>query len=105
MTGVAPTGKRVDCTTVAIVTARDGKLLSEHIYWDQAAVSVQLGLLDPSTLPVAGAATVRKVLDPTLPSNELMARTPASLSSKKRVALLPLHSYQCRVGTRHFNEG
>ncbi len=44
--GVAPTGKRVECATVAIVTFRDGKLFSEHIYWDQASVLVQLGLLD-----------------------------------------------------------
>ena len=73
--GVAPTGKRVECATVVIVSFRDGKLFSEHIYWDQASVLVQLGLLDPSTRPVAGVATARKVIDHTLPSNELMART------------------------------
>ena len=71
--GVAPTGKRVECATVAIITFRDGKMLSEHIYWDQASVLVQIGLLDPSTLPVAGVATARKVADHTLPSNELMS--------------------------------
>ena len=59
--GVAPTGKRVECPIVAIVTFRDGKLSSEHIYWDQASVLVQLGLLDPADLPVAGAETARKV--------------------------------------------
>ena len=73
--GIAPTGKRVECATVAVVTFRDGKLLSEHIYWDQASVLVQLGLLEPSILPVAGVATARKLADHTLPSNELMART------------------------------
>ena len=73
--GIAPTGKRVECATVAVITFRDGKMLSEHIYWDQASVLVQLGLLDPSTLPVAGVATARKVADRTLPSNQLMART------------------------------
>jgi carboxymethylenebutenolidase len=72
--GVAPTGKRVECPIVAIVTFRDGKLSSEHIYWDQASVLVQLGLLDPSTLPVAGAETARKLADPTLPSNQLIER-------------------------------
>jgi len=70
--GVAPTGKRVECATVAVITFRDGKLLSEHIYWDQASVLVQLGLLDASTLPVAGVATARKVADHTLPSNQLL---------------------------------
>ena len=46
--GVAPTGNRVECPIVAIVTFRDGKLFNEHIYWDQASVLVQLGLLDRS---------------------------------------------------------
>jgi len=44
----------------------------EHIYWDQASVLVQVGLLDPAGLPVAGAETARKALDKTLPSNALM---------------------------------
>ncbi len=72
--GIAPTGKKVECPTVAIVHFRDGKLAHEHIYWDQASVLVQLGLLDPSKLPVAGNETVRKLLDPTLPSNGLIQR-------------------------------
>ena len=48
---------------------------SRRIHWDQASVLVQLGLLDPGKLPVAGVETARKVLDPELPSNELMKRT------------------------------
>jgi carboxymethylenebutenolidase len=70
--GVAPTGRTVEIPLVAIVKFRDGKLAHEHIYWDQASVLVQLGLLDPTGLPVAGAETARKVLDTTLPSNRLM---------------------------------
>jgi carboxymethylenebutenolidase len=72
--GVAPTGKRVECATVAVITFRDGKLFSEHIYWDQASVLVQLGLLDSSKLPVAGVETAKKLADPSLPSNRLMER-------------------------------
>jgi carboxymethylenebutenolidase len=72
--GVAPTGRRVECATVAIVQFRGDKLYNEHIYWDQASVLVQLGLLDPSRLPIAGVETARKLADPTLPSNELMER-------------------------------
>ena len=49
-------------------------MASEHIYYDQASILVQLGLLDPRKLPVAGVATARKVLDDQLPSNELMKR-------------------------------
>ena len=72
--GIAPTGKRVEVPLVAIVQFREGKLAHEHIYWDQASVLVQLGLLDASSLPVAGVETARKALDPKLPSNELMRR-------------------------------
>jgi len=70
--GIAPTGKRVEVPLVAIVRFRDNKLAHEHIYWDQASVLVQLGLLDAKTLPVAGIESARKVLDNSLPSNELM---------------------------------
>jgi carboxymethylenebutenolidase len=74
--GVAPTGKRVECPLVVIVQFREGKLAHEHIYWDQASVLVQLGLLDPSNLPVAGSETATKLADPTtLPSNALIRRS------------------------------
>jgi carboxymethylenebutenolidase len=72
--GIAPTGKRVEVPLVAIVRFREGKLSHEHIYWDQASVLVQLGLLDGVALPVAGVESARKALDPSLPSNELMRR-------------------------------
>src|SRR6266699_3438983 len=72
--GVAPTGKRVEIPLVAIVRFRDNKLAHEHIYWDQASLLVQLGLLDQNTLPVAGIESARKVLDNSLPSNTLMQR-------------------------------
>jgi carboxymethylenebutenolidase len=78
--GVAPTGKRVECALVAIVHFREGKLAHEHIYWDQASVLVQLGLLDPSNLPVAGVDTARKLSDPSLPSNDLIRRAQAKQS-------------------------
>lgn len=72
--GIEPTGKRVEVPLVAIVHFRDGKLAHEHIYWDQASVLVQLGLLDATGLPVAGVESAQKVLDPSLPSNTLMHR-------------------------------
>lgn len=72
--GVAPTGKRVEVPLVAIVRFRDGKLAHEHIYWDQASVLVQLGLVDPSELPVSGVESARKALDKRLPSNGLIDR-------------------------------
>src|SRR5262252_9008602 len=73
--GVPPTNKPVEVATVTVVQFQDGKMASERIYWDQASLLVQLGLLDPAKLPVAGVATARKVLNDELPSNELMKRT------------------------------
>jgi carboxymethylenebutenolidase len=72
--GVAPTGRRVEVPLVAIVRFRGDKLVHEHIYWDQASVLVQLGLINSNNLPVAGIETTRKVLDNSLPSNVLMER-------------------------------
>ncbi|MFX1676346.1 dienelactone hydrolase family protein [Paraburkholderia sp. A2WS-5] len=72
--GIAPTGKRVEIPLLAVVKFRGDKLYHEHIYWDQASVLVQIGLLDPSGLPTTGADTACKLLDETLPSNTLMKR-------------------------------
>lgn len=80
--GVAPTGRRVEIPLVAIVGFRDGKVAHEHIYWDQASVLLQIGLLNPEGLPVAGAETARKVLDNSLPSNQLMAAAWATSEDK-----------------------
>jgi carboxymethylenebutenolidase len=87
--GIPATGKRVELPTVAIVQFRDGKLFNEHIYWDQASVLVQLGLLDSSKLPVAGVEVARKVADPTLPSNQIMKRTGNSWASAAAIGVLP----------------
>lgn len=69
--GIEPTGKHVKVPLVAIVRLRGDKLAHEHIYWDQASVLVQLGLLDQSSLPVAGAESARKAVNPKSPSRVL----------------------------------
>jgi carboxymethylenebutenolidase len=61
--GVPPTNRRVEVPLVAIVRFREGKLAHEHIYWDQASVLKQIGLLSDEALPVFGAETARKVVD------------------------------------------
>jgi len=71
--GVPPTGKYVEIPLIAIINFRGDKLYNEHIYWDQASVLVQIGVLKPDGLPVAGVETARKLVDPSLPSNTLMA--------------------------------
>jgi carboxymethylenebutenolidase len=73
--GIEPTGRAVEIPLVAIVQFDGDKLVHEHIYWDQASVLVQLGLLEAGAsggLPIAGAETAHKVLNPSLPSNTLM---------------------------------
>jgi len=62
--GLPPTNRRVEVPLVAIVQFREGKLAHEHIYWDQASVLKQIGLLPDAGLPVFGAETARKVVDP-----------------------------------------
>ncbi|VXA97471.1 Dienelactone hydrolase [Burkholderia sp. 8Y] len=70
--GLAPTGRYFEVPMLAVVRFRGDKLYNEHIYWDQASVLVQIGVLDPTGLPVAGRETARKMIDETLPSNTLM---------------------------------
>src|SRR5512133_2536159 len=81
--GIPPTGKPVEVPLVAIVRFRDNKLAHEHIYWDQASVLVQIRLLDPAKLPVAGVESAKKVIDPSLPANELMQRGGATQPTTK----------------------
>jgi carboxymethylenebutenolidase len=59
--GIRPTNRYVEVALVAIVRFRDGKLAHEHIYWDQASVLKQIGLLTDPALPVFGAESARKV--------------------------------------------
>jgi carboxymethylenebutenolidase len=66
--GVPPTGKKVEMAVVVIAGVKNGKITHEHIYWDQASVLVQIGLLNPARLPVSGAESARKVLNPKLPA-------------------------------------
>ena len=68
--GVAPTRRYVEIPLFGIITFRGDKLVNEHIYWDQA-VLVQIGVLDPKGLPVAGIEQARKPADK-LPSDSLM---------------------------------
>jgi carboxymethylenebutenolidase len=65
---------RVEIAVVSIVKMEGEKLAHEHIYWDQASVLAQLGLLDTEKLPVVGADGARKILDRTVPVNQLMKR-------------------------------
>ena len=71
--GVAPTGKHVQLAFCVVVGFEGGKVSHEHIYWDQASLLTQVGLLDSAELPVTGAEQAENVLDPRAhPVNELI---------------------------------
>ena len=85
--GIPATDKQVKIVLVSVVCIRGGKLYHEHIYWDQASVLVQVGLLGPKLvpeamkkqgverLPVVGADGAEKVVDETsVESNELIPK-------------------------------
>ena len=73
--GIPPTGRRVEIPLIVVVEFKDAKIASEHIYWDQASVLVQVGLLDPNVLPVVGSESAQKMLDPSsVPSDLLIER-------------------------------
>ena len=60
--GIEPTRKQVQAAFAVIVGFKDDKVSHEHIYWDQASVLVQLGLIDRAGLPVVGAENARQLL-------------------------------------------
>ena len=73
--GVPPTGKRVEVAVIVVVQFEDRKIAGERIYWDQASVLAQIGLIDAEKLPATGIEASRKVADPAQePSNRLIKR-------------------------------
>ena len=71
--GVAPTGRPVTLAFCVVAGFEGDKLTHEHIYWDQASLLVQVGLIDRAGLPVTGAEQAENVLDPRVhPLNQLM---------------------------------
>ncbi|MBK5115326.1 MAG: ester cyclase [Thermoleophilia bacterium] len=61
--GVPPTGRKARLPNVVVMGFEGGKVAYERIYWDQATLLVQLGLLDPSGLLIAGAKQAQRLLD------------------------------------------
>jgi carboxymethylenebutenolidase len=70
--GVRPSNRKVEIPMVAVVQFEGDKIACERIYWDQASVLVQIGLLNTDSLPVTGVEQTRKFEDHQLPSNQLM---------------------------------
>ncbi len=70
--GVAPSGRVVALPHVVVMGFDGDKVSYEHVYWDQASLLVQVGLLDPTGLPVTGADQAAVLTDPSAPLNELL---------------------------------
>ncbi len=61
--GIAPTGRYIEIAFVVVMNFRGGKIAHEHIYWDQASLLVQIGLLDQKLLPVTGQEQAKRLLE------------------------------------------
>jgi carboxymethylenebutenolidase len=73
--GVAATGRQVVLPHVVVMGFDEsGRVAYEHIYWDQASLLVQVGLLDRSAVPASGAEQAKRLLDPEQPANEIIER-------------------------------
>jgi carboxymethylenebutenolidase len=59
--GIPPTGKKVELPHVVVMRIENGKVVHEHVWWDQASLLVQVGLLDPANLPVVGVEQAREL--------------------------------------------
>jgi carboxymethylenebutenolidase len=71
--GIAPTGRRVEIPVVVVMGFDDGKVASEHIYWDQASLLAQIGLLGAADLPITGPDQARALLDSDVVLNGLIS--------------------------------
>jgi len=87
--GIPPTGKRVEVVLLVVVQFDGDKLVHEHLYWVQASVLVQLGLLQRESLPVVGAEGARSVLDRSIPLNALLHRAKVTVQKTAAAAHTP----------------
>jgi carboxymethylenebutenolidase len=72
--GATPSGKHVLLPVVVVVGFCEGKVAYEHIYWDQACLLAQVGLLDRANLPITGVEQALNLMDGTYATNALLAR-------------------------------
>lgn len=73
--GIAPTGKRIEFAMAVVVQTRGDKIVSENLYWDNASILHQAGLITDPKLPILGAEHARNMLSHTAPLNDLIRRT------------------------------
>ena len=75
---IPPTGKYVELPIVVVMRFKGNKIAYEHIYWDQASLLKQIGLLDNSKeLPIIGIEQSKKL-------QELLSLTTQEKTQKKK---------------------
>ena len=79
--GIPPTGRKVALPHVVVMKFKGDKVTHEHIYWDEACVLAQIGLIDPSKLPVTGAQQAEALVEKA--RRKRGSLTPAARSSSK----------------------
>jgi carboxymethylenebutenolidase len=73
--GIRPTGRRVEIPLVVVMGFEGDQVVSEHIYWDQASLLAQIGLLDTTNLPIAGPIQAQALVDSSVALNEMITAT------------------------------
>jgi carboxymethylenebutenolidase len=68
--GIPPSGRHVELPHVVVMKFQGNKILHEHIYWDQASLLVQIGLIDSKSLPVTGIEQAKELLQLSKPNRK-----------------------------------
>ncbi len=61
--GIPLRGRHIEIACVVVRNFKGGKIAHEYIYWDQASLLVQIGLLDPKLLPVTGQEQAKRLVE------------------------------------------
>jgi carboxymethylenebutenolidase len=72
--GIKPTGRRVELPLVVVMGFKGDQVASEHIYWDQASLLAQIGMLERSDLPIAGSTQAKALVDPSISLNMMITK-------------------------------
>jgi carboxymethylenebutenolidase len=86
---VPPTGKYIELPLVVVMKFKVNKIAHEHIYWDQASLLKQIGLLDNNSIPIIGIEQSQKL-------RELLSLTTQKRHRRKklwRLLLILKHNY------------
>jgi len=78
--GIPPTGKHVELPLVVVMRFKGNKIAHQHIYWDQASLLSQIGLIDSKELPIIGIEQSKKL-------QELVALSTQKKKKKKTTGM------------------